>query len=136
LWRLLDLYNEWCYTSSPCPPKIDVALKITIGSKSKSDISKIQWQPYDTDGHWGVCWIDSWPLMAIVVLLDRSIWWPPKTDLAIATVVATRHNWWPPRRFSKHVVAKQIDRRPLRWLPCRKWRSQKMIIVGFEPKLW
>jgi hypothetical protein len=26
-----------------CPPKIDVTLKITIGSKSKSDISKIQW---------------------------------------------------------------------------------------------
>jgi hypothetical protein len=25
------------------PLKIDVALKITIGSKSKSDISKIQW---------------------------------------------------------------------------------------------
>jgi hypothetical protein len=28
--------------SSFCPPKIDVALKITIGSKPKSDISKIQ----------------------------------------------------------------------------------------------
>jgi len=29
--------------SSFCPLKIDVALKITIGSKLKSDISKIQW---------------------------------------------------------------------------------------------
>jgi len=28
--------------SSFCPPEIDVTLKITIGSKSKSDISKIQ----------------------------------------------------------------------------------------------
>jgi hypothetical protein len=29
--------------SSFCPPTIDVALKITIGSKSNSHISKIQW---------------------------------------------------------------------------------------------
>jgi len=29
--------------SSFCPSKIDVALKITVGSKPKSDISKIQW---------------------------------------------------------------------------------------------
>jgi hypothetical protein len=26
-----------------CPPKIDVALKITIGSKFNDDILKIQW---------------------------------------------------------------------------------------------
>jgi hypothetical protein len=31
------------HLSSFCPLKIDVALKIIIGSKSKSDISKIQW---------------------------------------------------------------------------------------------
>jgi hypothetical protein len=41
-------YDKWVMLhiiplSFFCPPEIDVAIKITIGSKYKSDISKIQW---------------------------------------------------------------------------------------------